>query len=267
MFSFSVGDLIQTLNGAVSARVTGISSTQILIDTASPVSIASTTLVVRYARNVIDVTTNYGEGLLTKSNNTAVDWYDQQTLGLTNSMVYWKSIVPKPGTSQYCKERGGKNDEIHVVVVDDSGSISGVSGNILEKYTNLSKGLDAKISPSENIYYKNYLANSSGYVFAGTSDALSGSKFTSIDGYVQTSGGSIAWGQNCTGVNFGSSGNKSYTLSTGYDYSSSTGGMAVTLSDIISSYEIFRNPAEYDINFLISGPDGGSTIFEAQAKD
>ena len=264
--SFSVGDLIQTLNGAVSARVTGISSTQILIDTASPVSIASTTLVVRYARNVIDVTTNYGEGLLTKSNNTAVDWYDQQTLGLTNSMVYWKSIAPKPGTSQYCKERGGKNDEIHVVVVDDSGSISGVSGNILEKYTNLSKGLDAKISPSENIYYKNYLANSSGYVFAGTSDALSGSKFTSIDGYVQTSGGSIAWGQNCTGVNFGSSGNKSYTLSTGYDYSSSTGGMAVTLSDIISSYEIFRNPAEYDINFLISGPDGGSTIFEAQAK-
>lgn len=264
--SIAVGDLIQTLNGALVARVSGVSTTQILIDTASPVAFAATSMVVRYTRNVVDGTTTRGEGLFTKASNTVSDWYEQQTLGLTNSVVYWKSVAPKPATSQYCAERGGKNDEIHVVVVDDSGSITGVSGNILEKYTNLSKGLDAKVSPSENIYYKNYLANSSSYVFAGTSDSLTGTKFTSIDGYVQASGGTIAWGQNCTGINFGSSGNRSYSLTSGYDYSSATGGMAVSLSDILSSYEIFRNPAEYDINFLIAGPDGGSSVFEAQAK-
>jgi hypothetical protein len=262
----SVGDLIQTLNGALTARITGITTTEILIDTASPVSFAATTLVVRYAKNVVDGTTNKGEGLYTKSYNTVVDWYEQQTLNLTNNVIYWKSIAPKPGTSQYCAERGGKNDEIHVVVVDDAGSVTGVSGNILEKYTNLSKGVDAKISPSENIYYKNYLANVSSYVFAGTSDSLSGNSFTSIAGYVQTSGGTIAWGQNCSGVNFGSSGNKSYSLAHGYDYSSATGGMSLSLSDVLNSYEIFRNPAEYDVNFLIAGPDGGSTVFEAQAK-
>jgi len=262
----SVGDLIQTLNGTLAARVTGVSTTQILISSASPVSFASTTLVVRYTKNVVDNTLAYGEGLFTKATNTSVDWYDQQTLGLTNSVVYWKSIAPKPGTSQYCAERGGKNDEIHVVVVDDAGSVTGVSGNVLEKYTNLSKGLDTKISPSENIFYKNYLANSSSYVFAGTSDSLNGLSFTALNGYVQTSGGTIAWGQNCTGINFGSSGNKSYSLAHGYDYSSATGGMALSLSDVLASYEIFRNPAEYDINFLIAGPDGGSTIFESQAK-
>jgi hypothetical protein len=262
----SVGDLIQTLNGALTARVVGFNTGQILIDSASPVSFASTTLVVRYAKNVLDQTTNKGEGLFTKSTNTVVDWYEQQTLGLTNNVIYWKSIAPKPGTSQYCAERGGKNDEVHIVVVDDTGSVTGVSGNILEKYTNLSKGFDAKISPAENIYYKNYLANTSAYVFAGTSDALSGNSFTSINGYTQTSGGNIAWGQNCTGVNFGSSGNRSYSLSGGYDYSSASGGMALSLSDVLNSYEIFRNPAEYNVNFLIAGPDGGSTIFEAQAK-
>lgn len=264
--SVAVGDLIQTLNGALSARIAGISSTQLLIDSASPVSFASTTLVVRYTRNITDNTLIKGEGLLTKSNNTAIDWYEQQTLGLTNSTVFWKSIAPKPGTSQYCSERGGKNDEIHVVVADDNGSITGVSGNILEKYTNLSKGLDAKISPSENIFYKNYLANTSNYVFAGTNGSLTGTKFTSIEGYVQASGSTIAWGQNCAGINFGSSGNNSYTLVSGYDYSSSTGGMSLSLSNVLSSYEIFRNPAEYEVNFLICGPDGGSTIFEAQAK-
>jgi len=262
----SVGDLIQSLNGAFSARITGITTTQIIVDTASPVAFAATSLVVRYARNVTDNTLSKGEGLFTQSFNTVIDWYDQQTLGISNNVVFWKSIAPKPGTSAYAKERGGKNDELHVVVVDESGSITGVSGNILEKYTNLSKGVDAKISPSENIYYKNYLANISNYVFAGTSDSVLGNGFTAINGFVQTSGGSIAAGQNAAGVNFGSSGNKSYSLSNGFDYSSASGGMSVTLSDILNSYELFRNPAEYDLNFIVSGPDGGSTIFEAQAK-
>ena len=102
-----------------------------------------------------------------------VDWYDQQTLGLDNSTVYWKNIAPRPGTSQYASARSGKNDEMHVVVVDDNGSVSGVSGNILEKFTNLSKGSDARITPSQNIYYKNYIENNSNYLFAGATDSLS----------------------------------------------------------------------------------------------
>ena len=261
-----VGDLIQTLNGAYSARIAGLSTGLITVDSAAPVSFASTTFVIRYTRSVVDGTSNRGEGLLTKSVNTAVDWYDQQTLGLTNSVVYWKSIAKKPGTSQYASERSSSNDEIHVVVVDDSGSVTGVAGNILEKYTNLSKGTDAKISPSESIYYKNYLANVSAYVFAGSSDEVSGNGFTTLEGYTQQSGGSIAWGQDCNGVNFGSAGNRSYTLSNGYDYSSATGGMAITLADVLSAYEVFRNPAEYNVNFLIAGPDGGASVFESQAK-
>ena len=39
-----------------------------------------------------------------------VDWYDQQTLGLTNSTVYWKSIAGKPTTNKYSLDRNGKND-------------------------------------------------------------------------------------------------------------------------------------------------------------
>jgi hypothetical protein len=262
----SVGDLIQSENGALKARIVGINTGEILIDSASPVSYASTTLIVTYTRNIAEGTLDFGEGLLTTPRNVSSDWYDQQTLGLSNSTVFWKSIAPKPGTSQYSQERGGKNDEIHVVVVDESGSISGTSGNILEKYVSLSKATDGRISPSENTYFKTYLSNVSSYIFAGTSDAISGVKFTNINGFTQISGGSIAPSQPAAGVNFGCFGNKSYSLSNGFDYSSATGGMAVTLGDVINSYEIFRNPAEYDINFLIAGPDGGVTTFESQAK-
>jgi hypothetical protein len=110
------------------------------------------------------------------------------------------------------------------------------------------------------------LSNISSYVFAGASDSVSGVKFTDINGYTQVSGGSIASGQQASGTNFGCFGNKSYSLSNGYDYSSATGGMSATLGEVLTSYEVFRNPAEYEINFLIAGPSGGSTIFDAQAK-
>ena len=38
---------------------------------------------------------------------TAVDWYDQQTLGLTNSTVYWKSIAPRPTANNFVTTRNG----------------------------------------------------------------------------------------------------------------------------------------------------------------
>ena len=81
-------------------------------------------------------------GIQTGSNtiaSTVVDWYDQQTLGLTNQTVYWKSLAPKPGTSSYASERNCKNDEIHVVVYDDRGTITGIQGNLLEKHFFLKK--------------------------------------------------------------------------------------------------------------------------------
>jgi hypothetical protein len=48
-------------------------------------------------------------------------------------------------------DRGGSNDAFHVVVIDSKkvNNVSGTSQAILEKFLNLSKALDTKISPSE----------------------------------------------------------------------------------------------------------------------
>jgi len=260
------GDLIQSLNSSFKARVTGIGTDTITLATGAQVSVASSTLVVTYTRSAADGTLGFGEGLQPDINfNSAVDWYDQQTLGLSNSTVYWKSIAPKPGTSQYATERTGKNDELHVVVVDDAGSLTGVSGNILEKWIGLSKSLDGKTSPFEGIYYKNYLANNSSYIFAGSSDTLLAPKFTSLTGYTPQTGGSISWGQNASSVVFGLLGAKTYPLASGANYGNNN-GFSATLGNVFSSYEILSNPAEYSVNFLIGGPSGGATIFESQAK-
>ena len=193
------------------------------------------------------------------------DWYNEQTLGLTNSTVYWKNIAPRPRTSEYSSQRNGRNDELHVVVIDDTGEVSG-SGNILEKYTNVSKAYDAKISPSEANYYKDIIRDNSQYIYPGFAPVGTQSKFSTVSGV--SSASNTTWGLAALDSTFNVIGATTYTLTGGQDYSgiNSVGGYSVGLSDIITSYRNFTNPAEYQINFLIGGPSGGTTIQESQAK-
>ena len=71
--------------------------------------------------------------------------------GLDNQTIHWKSIAPKPGTSQYAEGRSSKNDQIHVVVVDDTGKVSGTAGALLEKYTFSQRHLMQESANSRNL--------------------------------------------------------------------------------------------------------------------
>ena len=217
---------------------------------------------------------NSGINTGSQSAATAVDWYDQQTLGLTNSTVYWKTIASKPLTSRYSTQRSGRNDSLHVVVVDDTGDVTGIQGNILEKQTFLSKALDATAdgdSPTKT-YFKDYLANNSNYVYAGYNpsqafDAQWGTNPLSngfSSGFTKVTTGAGAWAQDAQGVNFSSLGNTTYTLSGGVDYSASK-GQSATLANLLTAYNKFSNKDEIAVDYLIQGP-GGSTEAESQAK-
>ena len=188
-----------------------------------------------------------------------------QTLGLTNSTVYWKSIAEKPGTSLYASERSAKNDELHVVVVDDTGAVTGTAGNIVEKFTFLTKSEDGITSPTEAVYYKDLLARISEYVYAGAAPTGVAGGLTAGTGNAFTATGTGNWGITAQGTTFALCGTKTYNLTGGENYSA-TGGFGCSLADIVSSYEVLKNPAEYPINFLLNGPSGGDTIFESQAK-
>jgi hypothetical protein len=205
---------------------------------------------------------------------TSVDWYDQQSLGLTNSTVFWKSIAPRPVASNYVTQRKGGNDGIHVVVVDDTGSVTGIQGNILEKFTNLSKAVDATSdgdAPTKT-YYKNFVADNSAYIYAGknpsqeadtywnTSPLASGfsTAFTPI-----TTGAGL-WGLEAQGVTFSSIGSVSYTFTGGVDYSAN-GGMEAQLGDLNTAYDLFSNKDEIEVDYIIMGP-GLSDESQSQAK-
>lgn len=218
----------------------------------------------------ITITNSSGAAVQTLNVQTEKDWYDDQTLQLVNSTIYWKSLAPKPISSNFALSRNSRNDTLHVVVIDDTGSVTGIEGNLLEKHLFLSKSIDA-ISADQSptkVYWKDYLALNSAYVYAGDNPSDGSNGFVAVSGFesgfagIQTSSGT--WNRPTQGVNFNVVGNNSYTLTGGLDYTSS-GGMSVTLGDIVNSYNLFANEDEIPINYLIMGPSG-LTKEEAQAK-
>ena len=203
-----------------------------------------------------------GANVATIAAATAVDWYDQQTLGLTNSTIFWKNLAPRPVDNNYGAQRNAKNDAIHIAVVDDFGTVTGSQGNILETNFFLSKAVDAEEdgnAPIKN-YYKNFLANNSQFIFAGSNP---GSTFDVVrglnaqaggfsTGFTKVTSGAGNWGLAAQGVTFNVLGNVTYTLAGGADYGA-TGGMGATLGDVLNGYKLYENKDEIDIDFLLMG--------------
>ena len=214
---------------------------------------------------------------------TAVDWYDQQTLGLTNSTVYWSTLAPKPGTSVYTNDRQGKNDQLHIAVVDDNGDVTGIKGNILEKHTDLSKASDAvsNVNAPQKVYYKDYLRDLSANIYAGAdplaaADSVHGTTpaatgFTAYTGVASASFTADSGSTNQSGTvaqdkQFLAIGNVTYTLISGNDYQTSgSDGFKADLGKLITAYGLLSNKDEVEADFLLMGP-GCATEAESQAK-
>ena len=81
-----------------------------------------------------------------------------------------------PGTSTYVTNRGGAMlDEIHILVEDVDGKLSGTKGLLLEKYEAVSLATDAKDAQGNSNYWKDVLRRDSQYIYGtGQWDNVSG---------------------------------------------------------------------------------------------
>jgi phage tail sheath protein FI len=74
--------------------------------------------------------------------------------------AYRNEFDGSPGTSEYAQTLNGVNDELHIIVVDEDGLVTGTPGTILEKYPFVSKAVDAKAPQGGSLYYPNVLRGS-----------------------------------------------------------------------------------------------------------
>lgn len=272
-------------NGYLKGIVTGKTATSLDVKVVSRVATGSTVeQLVTYkegdqlssfvAGSEITVVNSAGVAQTTQTlaASSVVDWYDQQQLNLTNTTIFWKSIAPKPITNEYALDRNSRNDAIHVAVVDDTGSVTGIQGNLLEKHLFLSKATDAvsAVNSPQKIWWKGYLAQFSNYVYVGDdpSDNSNPNEVVYQTGFssefvgITTAQGQ--WNQETQSKTFSAIGNVTYNLSGGANYGAAS-GLKATLAGLVNAYRLFSNRDEIPCDYLIMGP-GLTEKAESQAK-
>jgi hypothetical protein len=188
-----------------------------------------------------------------------LDWFSQQNITLTNSNIQWNNIAQAPGTSAFAEPRGSRFDEVHVVVIDDLGTITGNAGTILEKHLGLSKATDAEFSAGSTSYWRKYIAAGSANIFAGGAPAgLTTTGYDAGQFDLTTDNG---WDQPAENVIFGSAGSNTYTLAGGLNYDggnnlNTTNALFATLAEIKDGYDLFENTEEIKVDFLLMGSAG-----------
>jgi len=197
------------------------------------------------------------------------DWFSQQNIELSVGTLEWDQLSDRPGTSSYAAARGGRFDEVHVVVIDDKGEITGNAGTILEKHLNLSKGKDSEYSVGSTAYWRKYLATNSRYIYGGSGAGFSGITTTSYSvSSTNTIDADTGWDQNVENVTFAGVGNQVGTLGVGVsttgnelkgknygghmDYTT-VGSLSSGIDDIITGLGLFENKEEIEVDFILMG--------------
>ena len=264
------------LDGYLKGIITGIGSERIDVKVLSHVSAAGTETEYDYQPNGVWAFSNSGSVAIHTNGQSAsygnaaytsrLDWFDQQTLGLTStSTISWNNIAQRPGTSAYAAARNSRFDEVHVVVIDALGTVTGNAGTILEKHLSLSKASDAEFSVGNPSYWRKYLFNNSEYIFG-----LNSPTGIVTTGYSSgfTLESDVAWNQEANGITFAASGASTNTLSGGLDYNGqagiTTGSLTATLAELSDGYDLFENTENFKVDFLLMG-SAAYNINDAQA--
>ena len=257
------------LDGHLSGTITEIGAGTVGVKVLQHVSVAGTRTNVDYTQNGVYALPQTGNVAI-HTNGTATsfasraytgekDWFENQEIALSVGSLEWDQLANRPGTSDYVAARGGRFDEVHVVIIDDKGTITGNAGSILEKHLNLSKAKDAEFSVGSPSYWRKYLYTNSEYIFGGSAPAGITTIAHSDNGAAQFELDSDSgWDQNADKVNFAGSGVVTVTLGGGTNYQGKTdyttaGALHSGLDDIITGLGKFENTEEYEVDFILMG--------------
>ena len=183
--------------------------------------------------------------------------------------VKWINVAARPETSLFANSVGGHRDEVHVLVVDIDGSITGTVGALLERFVGLSKALDGKTSVGETNYYPEVLKQKSAYIYWGEHEATTfAATSTASDGnwgqaaasrqfnLLRSAGGTTDYPGSRTTVGSKNNSTYYYRLASGADYAVSGGSYTVSNTDVSTAYTLVEDPESQTIDFILTGPSG-----------
>lgn len=152
--------------------------------------------------------------------------------GTYTGWTYAAEFDAAPATSPFAASVGGSSDEMHIIVIDEDGVISGTAGTVLEKFAFVSKASDAKKPDGTNNYYKNVINTNSEWVWwmdhptAGTN-----------------------WGTTAVNKTFVNLASSAITRS----LAGGTDDYALTDAEKTAGYALLANAELYDISLVLAG--------------
>ena len=162
-----------------------------------------------------------------------------------NSWQYKGQFDGKPGTSDFATNLGkgaSFNDEVHVIVIDEDGLITGNANTVLETFSFMSIGSDAKANDGTSNYYVDVINAGSNYIRWMDHNTSLLSAGSALSGLSSLSG-------TLTDV-------VSDSLSGGTDDNAPTTG------ELATAYDLLEDSETVDVNLLFAVPDanGANTI-------
>lgn len=157
---------------------------------------------------------------------------------------FHNQFTDAPGTSDFASVAGSANDEMHIVVADRTGKITGTANTVLERFYKVSKAIDAKTADGTGNYYINVINNQSRYVWWAA--AVSG--ITNIGKAVIAA---LNFNVGLTAVAISS---KPLNV----DFTNGRDGSQPRAADYVNGYNLFANPEVIDVSLILTS-DGDQT--------
>ena len=148
---------------------------------------------------------------------------------------YYFNFSAPPTTTDDVSAAGGSNDEMHIAVIDEDGSITGTAGTVLETFEGVSQAHDAKDASGNSNYYPDVIYRESKYIY--WIDHIS----TLSDGVTKF------------GTTFDNTVGDAFVVSS-TSLSGGTDDYVATNAEIATAYEKFNDADNVDLSLLLCGP-------------
>ena len=160
---------------------------------------------------------------------------------------YYFNFSAPPTTTDDVSNAGGSNDEMHIAVIDEDGSITGTAGTILETFEGVSQAHDAKDASGNSNYYPDVIYRDSKFIY--WIDHIS----TLSDGLTKV------------GTTFDNTVGDAFVVSN-TSLSGGTDDFVATNAEIATAYEKFLDAENVEIDLLICGPSQTSADATGDTK-
>ena len=156
---------------------------------------------------------------------------------VTRRWEYYNFFDAAPGTSAFATRNGGSGDELHIAVVDEDGEVTGVRGQVLERWAAVSRANDALTENGTSNYYKEVINQQSRWLWWASH----------VDNMTSAGGAATS-----------TFSNTSETPTTA-SLSGGSAGAAPTNAQLINGYNKFESAEDVDVS-LVLGADSNQTL-------